>query len=959
MKNSVFLHSLSRLEQDFLLLAAILCSLFSPEASRGACPTETAIWSETFEVEGLPRGWTSAGSWENGQPTNPGGPRAAHEGVYCVSVGLDANHSDNISASLYSPSIAVPPATHNPRLRFWHWFSINAGGACNQPGDHAKVYVVLTNGTSEVISPDYYWNSDWTRASIDLGKYAGQSVRFQFYFYANCAGNAPGWFIDEVTVLTNAYQLATTEDFECGLGNWAGSRGHWQVGTPTSGPARAHSGQQCAGVVLDGSYPDNVASSLVSPWTTVPAEINNPRLRFWHWFSIDAGGACNQPGDYARVYIWLTNGTSEIISPDYYWNSDWTRASLDLDKYAGQPVRFQFYFFSNCAGRAPGWFIDDVSVVTNAYQLAECEDFESGLGDWSASRGNWQVGTPTNGPARAHSGQQCAGVVLKGSHPDNVASSLLSPWTTVPEAINNPRLRFWHWFSIDAGGACNQSGDYARLYVWLTNGTSEIISPDYYWNSDWTRASLDLGKYAGQPVRFQFYFFANCAGRAPGWFIDDVCVVTNAYQLATPEGFEAGLGDWAPDRGNWQVGTPIDGPRRAHSGNDCAGVVLKGNYFDNTSSSLVSPWFTVPDSSQSPQLRFWHWFSINPGGACNQPGDFGMVYVRFTNGTSEAISPAYSGNSDWINATINLSKYAGQPVRLLFYFYSNCAGTAPGWFIDDLCIETGNLQFNVIGNRAVDEQTNISFQVSVRGTNSSSCVHYALGPGAPAGTSIDPITGIFSWTPNEAQGPSINWVPILAIDPCNGWMICSYPQIIVREVNRHPEPMEHERVIQAGRNLSFALCYTDPDLPKNHLSYVLLPGAPDGAVVGPTTGIFSWTPTSAQAGTHTMQIRVTDDGSPSLTATGQVTVIVATNVPVFSLGMRVLTGGASEFTVDNGSTGIDYVLQAASVLEACTKTNWQDVYTVPERPAVMPFKFQFVDPAFETESSRFYRLRTK
>src|SRR6185503_2656818 len=136
------LHSPSALCQAIVACAMMFWLLLLPQPTRGACPIETAVWSENFEVEGWPTGWTTAGFWESGEPTNPGGPGAAHEGLYCAAIGLRANHPDSFSASLYSPRLTVPAATHNPRLRFWHWFSINAGGACNQPGDHAKVYVL-------------------------------------------------------------------------------------------------------------------------------------------------------------------------------------------------------------------------------------------------------------------------------------------------------------------------------------------------------------------------------------------------------------------------------------------------------------------------------------------------------------------------------------------------------------------------------------------------------------------------------------------------------------------------------------------------------------------------------------------------------------------------------------------------------------------------------------------------
>ncbi|HWH70164.1 MAG TPA: cadherin repeat domain-containing protein, partial [Candidatus Sulfotelmatobacter sp.] len=41
---------------------------------------------------------------------------------------------------------------------------------------------------------------------------------------------------------------------------------------------------------------------------------------------------------------------------------------------------------------------------------------------------------------------------------------------------------------------------------------------------------------------------------------------------------------------------------------------------------------------------------------------------------------------------------------------------------------------------------------------------YSLGPGAPAGATLHPSTGLFAWTPTEAQGPSTNTLSILVTD---------------------------------------------------------------------------------------------------------------------------------------------------------------------------------------------------
>ena len=40
----------------------------------------------------------------------------------------------------------------------------------------------------------------------------------------------------------------------------------------------------------------------------------------------------------------------------------------------------------------------------------------------------------------------------------------------------------------------------------------------------------------------------------------------------------------------------------------------------------------------------------------------------------------------------------------------------------------------------------------------------AAGTGAPDGAAIDPLTGVFTWTPTEAQGPQTYTVTVRVID---------------------------------------------------------------------------------------------------------------------------------------------------------------------------------------------------
>jgi hypothetical protein len=148
---------------------------------------------------------------------------------------------------------------------------------------------------------------------------------------------------------------------------------------------------------------------------------------------------------------------------------------------------------------------------------------------------------------------------------------------------------------------------------------------------------------------------------------------------------------------------------------------------------------------------------------------------------------------------------------------------------------------------------------------------------APVGAAIN-STGIITWTPTEAQGPSTNTFTTVVTD--NGAPPLSATNtflVTVTEVNSAPVlPPQGNRSITALTALIVTNTATDSDIPANSLAYSFL-NAPSNAVIS-TNGIISWTPTLAQdKSTNLFRTVVTDNGSPPLSATNSFTVFVNSN----------------------------------------------------------------------------------
>ena len=61
----------------------------------------------------------------------------------------------------------------------------------------------------------------------------------------------------------------------------------------------------------------------------------------------------------------------------------------------------------------------------------------------------------------------------------------------------------------------------------------------------------------------------------------------------------------------------------------------------------------------------------------------------------------------------------------------------------------------------------------------------------------------------------------------------------------------------------------------NFLAFALEAGAPSGASINSTNGLFSWVPTDTAIGTNVFTVRVTDDGSPPISDSESFTIFVA------------------------------------------------------------------------------------
>jgi hypothetical protein len=213
--------------------------------------------------------------------------------------------------------------------------------------------------------------------------------------------------------------------------------------------------------------------------------------------------------------------------------------------------------------------------------------------------------------------------------------------------------------------------------------------------------------------------------------------------------------------------------------------------------------------------------------------------------------------------------------------------------------------------QTIDEGTLLQLTVPASDSDSDDTLAYSLGADAPSGMTINHSTGLITWQTGEATGPSTNTFAVIATD--NGLPTLSATTnvtVIVSEVNTPPvlTPILNRIALEGGM-LRVTNRATDIDIPANRLTFTLGPDTPMGATIT-TNGLFRWIPTELQGpSTNLIQVIVSDDGTPSLSATQHFTVVVRDSLPDFKLAVgstNVMAGESNTVPVLlTGSLGLD------------------------------------------------------
>jgi len=256
-----------------------------------------------------------------------------------------------------------------------------------------------------------------------------------------------------------------------------------------------------------------------------------------------------------------------------------------------------------------------------------------------------------------------------------------------------------------------------------------------------------------------------------------------------------------------------------------------------------------------------------------------------------------------------------------------------------------------VGDRSTDEGQLLVFNVSAIDADSpaQSLAFSLINP--PAGAAVSPA-GEFTWTPSEAQGPGTNIITLVVTDSGDpGLTATNQFKIVVADVNSAPSLAAiSDQSVAVGGTISVTPVATDADLPAQSFRYTLEGGILVGASIHTTSGLFTFSPESAQANTtNLVTIRVTDNGSPALSASHSFRVIVQpapTQQPQINTSAFVQGRFVVAWSTQNG---VKYRIQYKDGLGAGT---WQILADATGNGRAMSFS----DPNPSTKNCRFYRI---
>lgn len=493
------------------------------------------------------------------------------------------------------------------------------------------------------------------------------------------SGNATDLAFDNVIVSlgrTNASgtSVAFTDAMETGTNGWTAS-GLWHLAKDLFSSA-SNSWSYNNGA----NYNTGVRNTgtLITPWISL-SNATSAALSFQSWYETEDTGTS---WDKKLVSVSADGANWVQILQISGANKQWTVQTCDLSVYAGRSIKLRFTFDTVDAtyNAFKGWALDNVTVTKSSGTVVDLfYDTMESTTNWTAG-GLWRK-------TGSHSGADVSGTnrwsYNNGSNYNTGtrnSGALVSRWIDLTTA-SSAALSFRSWYRTEDVGT---AWDRKILYVSAdgTNWTQilQVSGPAQLW----TVQSFDLGAYAGQRIQLKFFFdtIDNMNNGYEGWYVDDVRITTisGTGVPVFSDSVEGGTNGWQA-AGLWhQAGDLSVSPANSWAYNNGSNY----NTGARNNGTLISPWIDL-GAAAGATLNFRSWYETEDTGTS---WDRKMVYVTVDGAHWSQILQISGPNKQWTVQSTDLSLFAGQRIRLKFFFdtIDSVNNGRRGWYVDNIIV---------------------------------------------------------------------------------------------------------------------------------------------------------------------------------------------------------------------------------------------------------------------------------
>ncbi len=362
--------------------------------------------------------------------------------------------------------------------------------------------------------------------------------------------------------------------------------------------------------------------------------------------------------------------------------------------------------------------------------------------------------------------------------------------------------------------------------------------------------------------------------------------------------------------------------------------------------------------------------SVNVGGMSVLPGVTITFRVWIPSGHKISSIQPYLQDNDWAwtsswygsftaNAwntlTLTVPANAVSPFQAFGIQFATSAAWTGTCYIDSISWSTPGPDFNLSASPTslnVNAGTNGNSTITITATNGLNAVYTLSVSNLPSGVAAtftnNPNTGSQSLLTLTASNSVTSGTTNVTVIATAG--LISHTKTIaltlVGPTNTPPvlAPIANQTV-NVGQTVAFTASATDTNQPPQTLTFALLAGAAN-ATLNPNSGAFSFRPLVTQANsTNNFRLKVSDNGSPSLSATQNFAVVVN---PLVAPGLSNVsfTGGHLGFNI-SGQSGPDYGVETSTNL-----MHWSTAF-ITNSPG-LPFLWMDTNAAVP---QRFFRVK--